>query len=84
MLGLSFALVGQFDSALRTLRGLATDWDLPGGELVARCAQAALPEPVPEPIPVPEPSNILTDTRQLVIRAILTWAVVVAFLSMLG
>lgn len=84
LLSLSFALVGQFDSTLRTLRSLATDWDLPGSEVVARCAQAALPETVLEPIPPPESNNILTDTRQLVFRAILTWAVVVAFLSMLG
>lgn len=84
LLSLSFALVGQFDSTLRTLRSLATDWDLPGSELVTRCARAALAETLPEPIPVAESNNILTDTRQLVFRAILTWAVVVAFLSMLG
>ncbi|SDS63479.1 AmpE protein [Halopseudomonas litoralis] len=84
LLGLSFALVGQFDSTLRTLRSLATDWELGGGELAARCAQAALPETELEPISVPEPNNILTATRQLMIRAILTWAVVIAFLSMLS
>lgn len=79
LLALSFALIGQFDSTLRTLRGMAVEWELSAGELVARCARAAL---VPES---PEPDvGALQDTRQLVIRAILSWAVIIAFLSLMG
>lgn len=83
LLALSFALVGQFDTTLRTLRSLAADWELAGGELVNRCARAAL---VPEPdlVSDPDQQEPLSDTRQLLVRAILTWAVVIAFLSMLG
>lgn len=79
LLALSFALIGQFDSTLRTLRELGLEWEISAGELVARCARAAL---------VPESSDpgigILEDTRQILIRAILTWAVIIAFLSLMG
>ncbi|MFA5678909.1 MAG: regulatory signaling modulator protein AmpE [Pseudomonas sp.] len=79
LMALSFALIGQFDSTLRTLRSMAVEWELSAGELVARCARAAL---LPESI---EPGiGILQDTRKLLIRAILTWAVIIAFLSLMG
>ena len=79
LLALSFALIGQFDSTLRTLRGMALEWELAAAELVARCARAAqLPEST-------EPGlGLLQDTRQLLVRAILTWAVVIVFLSLMG
>ena len=83
LLALSFALVGQFDSTLRTLRSLAADWELAGGELADRCARAALAS-APESGSDPDQQAPLSDTRQLLVRAILTWAVVIAFLSMLG
>lgn len=79
LLALSFALVGQFDSTLRTLSGMLAQWELSAGELVSRCADAAL---VVDPIE-PE-ADVLHGTRQLLIRAILAWAVVIAFLSVLG
>ena len=79
LLALSFALVGQFDITLRTLRGLAGEWELPGGELATRCAQAALAPELEH-----EQQEVLADTRQLLVRSILTWAVVIAFLSMLS
>lgn len=79
LLALSFALIGQFDSTLRTLRSVAMEWELSAGELVARCASAAL---VPEST---EPGMaVLQDTRQLLIRALLSWAVIIAFLSLMG
>lgn len=84
LLGLSLALVGHFDVTLRTLRDLATSWDIPGGELASRCVQAALTAFSAGPPEATRQVDLLADTRQLMIRALLTWAVVIAFLSMLG
>lgn len=79
LLALSLALVGQFDSTLRTLRDIAAQWELSAGELVTRCADAAL-------LQEPAASEVggLEGTRQLLIRAILAWAVIIAFLSVLS
>ena len=79
LLALSFALVGQFDATLRTLRGVAAEWELSAGELVTRCAAAAVVPSLAEP-----PAGALEDTRQLLLRAMLAWAVIIAFLSVLG
>ena len=79
LMALSFALVGQFESTLRTLRSLAAQWELSAGELVARCAAAALStERGAEDIAV------IDEQRQLLVRCILSWAVIIAFLSLLG
>src|SRR5690606_24642984 len=79
LLALSFALIGQFDTTLRTLRGMAVEWELAAAELVTRCARAArLPESS-------EPGlGLLQETRQRLVRAMLTWAVIIAFLSLMG
>lgn len=79
LLALSLALVGQFDDTLRALRGQVAVWEISGGELVGRCAAAALEKPA-EDVSV----ALLEDTRQLMIRALLAWAAVIAFLSVLG
>ncbi len=79
LLALSFALVGQFDSTLRTLRGVAAEWELSAGELVTRCASAAV-----VPTPGEPETGVLEDTRQLLLRAILAWAVIIVFLSVLS
>ena len=79
LLALSFALVGQFDSTLRTLSGLFAQWELSAGELVSRCADAALVVESAGP-----EVGVLHGTRQLLIRAILAWAVLIVFLSVLG
>lgn len=79
LLALSFALVGQFDSTLRTLGSMLAQWEVSAGELVARSADAAI---VAEPIELE--TGVLHGTRQLLIRAVLAWAVLVAFLSVLG
>lgn len=84
LLGLSLALVGHFDVTLRTLRELAANWELPGSELAARCARAALSGNAAEPVAAELQNDTLAETRQLMIRALLTWAVIIAFLSMLG
>lgn len=84
LLALGFALVGHFDSTLRTLHGLATDWELDGGELAARCAEVAVVETAVTPDQEPVTDGVLGSTRQLLIRALLAWAVVVAFFAMLG
>ena len=82
LLALSFALVGQFDSTLRTVRGVAAEWDLSAGELVIRCARAAV-QPAPH-APFTPAAGALEETRQLLLRAMLAWAVIIAFLSVLG
>ena len=79
LLALSFALVGQFDSTLRTLRSMAAEWEVSAGELVTHCARAALLEE-----PVGPGTGVLKATRQLLLRAILAWAVIIAFVSVLG
>lgn len=79
LLALSLALVGQFDATLRTLRELAAEWELSAGELVTRCARAALSADSAH-----AGIAVLHDTRQLLIRAVLAWAVIIAFLSILG
>lgn len=79
LLALSFALVGQFDSTLRTLRGIAAEWELSAAELVTQCARAAL---IAEP--VGPGSGALEGTRHLLLRALLAWAVIIAFVSVLG
>src|SRR5690554_6192733 len=84
LLGLSLALVGHFEVTLRTLRDLAGDWDLPGGELASRCARAALSGSKVELVAAEQQNDILIETRQLMTRALLTWAVIIAFLSMLS
>ena len=79
LLALSFALVGQFDSTLRALRGMAAEWELSAGEVVARSTGAALVIESAEP-----EVEILHEARQLLIRAILAWAVIIAFLSIMS
>lgn len=79
LVALSFALVGQFDSTLRTLRSMAAEWELSAGELTARCASAAVVADS-EGLTV----SVLQNTYQLLVRAILVWAVIIAFLSVMG
>lgn len=84
LLALSFALVGHFDATLRTLRELASDWELSGGQLAMRCAEVALAEAPAAPGKEPGADAVLGNIRQLLIRALLAWAVIVAFFAMLG
>lgn len=84
LLALSFALVGHFDSTLRTLRGLAADWELAGGELAARCADVASQDTPAQDSAEQEASRVLASTHQLLIRALLAWAVIIAFFAMMG
>lgn len=79
LVALSFALIGQYDSTLRKVRSMALEWEISAGELVSQCARAALVHESTEP-----GVGILQDTRQLMIRAILTWAVIIVFLSVMG
>lgn len=79
LLALSLALVGQYDHTLRALRDKAAVWEISGGELVGRCAAASLVPPAAGP-----DIGLLEETRQLMIRALLAWAVIIAFLSLLG
>lgn len=79
LLALSLALVGQYDHTLSTLRSMVAEWEISAGELVGRCATAALAAGT-----VDTGTAVLEETRQLMIRAILAWAVVIAFLSVMG
>lgn len=79
LLALSLALVGQFDSTLRALRSIAAEWEVSAGELVTLCARAALTEE-----PVDPETGVLDSIRQLLLRAMLAWAVIIAFVSVLG
>lgn len=83
LLGMSFALVGHFESTLQTLRELAADWEIPGGELAARCAEVALKGALPAAESEVN-SSVLSNTKQLLFRALLIWAVIVAFFAMLS
>lgn len=84
LLALSFALVGHFDSTLRALRDMAADWELSGGELVTRCAEEALQGAPAQAATELGAGNVLASTHQLLIRALMVWAVIIAFFAMMG
>ncbi len=76
----SFALVGHFDRVFESLRGVWSDWDKAPESLLMTAADAALAggaEPEPD-------APVLAATRDLLLRAMLAWAVPVALLALLG
>jgi len=76
----SFALVGHFDRVFESLSGVWSDWDKAPESLLMTAADAALAggvETAPD-------SPVLASTHQLLVRAMLAWAVPVALLALLG
>ena len=83
LMAASFALVGHFDHARQVLEDALLSWDVAADDLVARTAEAALTGG--EGSLADEGDNAaLADTRALLKRALLAWAVVLALLSVLG
>ncbi len=76
LLGLALALVGQFDPAMQKLRSLCAIWDVPTPEAISECLQAAL---IADPSAPP-----LAPARRLIGRAVLVWALVIAFIEVAG
>lgn len=76
LLVLSLALTGNFDAVLAVLRRYMLDWDIDSTELLAQAAAAA--EQGAEPVAGP------LAGRRLLLKALLVWAVVLAFIAVLG
>ncbi len=76
----SFALVGHFDRVFESLRGLWSDWDKTPEHIVLTAADAALADGFDTELDAP----VLAPTRDLLVRAMLAWAVPVALLALLG
>jgi AmpE protein len=75
LMGLALALVGHFDPVLAKLRQLVGSWDAPSELAVKSLALAALG---------PEPHAPLVPLRVLLQRALLVWALFVAFVDLAG
>lgn len=79
LMGLSFALVGHFDATLRVLKHILMQWEPRSLELAQRFTTAALTEDPAAPAAEP-----LDPMRTFLLRAVLVWAVVIAFISLMG
>ncbi len=77
LLGVSLALVGRLAQTMKVLRRDITDWDTPNSQLLSRLVEAALGAPASS-----EPR--LRHTRRLLLHCLLLWAVIIAFLSLVG
>lgn len=73
LMGLSIALVGHFDPTLQQLNLLCKQWETATREVVQRCLLASLGDAA-----APTP---LAPARILVERALLVWALVIAFIE---
>lgn len=80
LLALSMALVGHFEHTLRELKLLLLDWEVRAEQLTARCAQVASSDAED----LAAHRLLLPATRSLLRRSLMVWAVVVAFVSLLG
>jgi AmpE protein len=76
---LAFALVGHYERTLEYLGKVAAQWDVSSERVVAEGANAAAgtEHDVLE-------SGVLAETRGLLQRAVLVWAVAIALLVMIG
>ncbi|UJJ32373.1 regulatory signaling modulator protein AmpE [Halopseudomonas maritima] len=83
LLAVSFALVGHFDHVRDALAGALLSWDVGADELVDRTAVAALSGGQGS-LADEDDTGALADTRTLLKRALLAWAVVMALLVVLG
>lgn len=83
LLAVSFALVGHFDHVRDALAGALLSWDVSADELVDRTAVAALSGGQGS-LADEDDTGALADTRTLLKRALLAWAVVMALLVVLG
>ncbi|MEO1827720.1 MAG: regulatory signaling modulator protein AmpE [Pseudomonas sp.] len=83
LLAASFALVGHFDHVRQVLADALLSWDVSADDLVARTAEAALTGGEGR-LADEADSGALADTRTLLKRALLAWAVVLALLAVLG
>lgn len=73
LMGLAMAVVGHFDPTLQQLNALCRQWEAPTREAVQRCMVVALG---PDSNGAP-----LLPARILVERAVLVWALVIAFIE---
>ncbi|QJD60642.1 regulatory signaling modulator protein AmpE [Pseudomonas sp. gcc21] len=79
LMGLSFALVGHFDATLAVLRRVVLQWEPQTVQLAQWFTAAALTES--SAVPVAQPLDVM---RTFLLRAVLVWAVVIAFISLMG
>ena len=79
LMGLSFALVGHFDATLHVLRRVLLQWEPKTVQLAEWFTSAALTEDPATPVTQP-----LEAIRTFLLRAVLVWAVVIAFISLTG
>ena len=80
LMGLSMALVGQFERTLSALREDLMVWEVSAERVTSRCAEAAL---ATENIDL-ERHVVMHPVRRLLERSMLVWAVVIALLSLLA
>lgn len=83
LLAASFALVGHFDHVRAELADVVLRWELPSDVLVHRAAEAAL-NGGSGPLAGSDAVGVLADTRTLLVRALVAWAVALALLAVLG
>ena len=83
LLAASFALVGHFDHVRAELADVMLRWELPSDVLVHRAAEAAL-NGSSGSLAGAEAEGVLADTRTLLVRALIVWAVALALLAVLG
>jgi len=83
LLAASFALVGHFDHVRAELADVMLRWELPSDVLVHRAAEAALNGSYGS-LAGAEAEGVLADTRTLLVRALVVWAVALALLAVLG
>ncbi|QIB51241.1 regulatory signaling modulator protein AmpE [Pseudomonas sp. OIL-1] len=79
LMGLSFALVGHFDATLHVLRRVLLQWEPQTVQLAQWFTTAALTED-----PAAAVTRPLDVMRTFLWRAVLVWAVVIAFISLVG
>ncbi|WP_321351084.1 regulatory signaling modulator protein AmpE [Halopseudomonas oceani] len=83
LLAASFALVGHFDHVRAVLENVLFSWDVPSDELIHSAAEAAL-QGGSQRLADAGDEGVLADTRTLLVRALMVWAVVLALLAVLG
>ena len=83
LLAASFALVGHFDHVRAELADVMLRWELPSDVLVHRAAEAAL-NGSSGSLAGAGAEGVLADTRTLLVRALVVWAVALALLAVLG
>lgn len=79
LMGLSFALVGHFDATLHVLRRVLVQWEPRTEQLAEWFTQSAL-----SGVSGADAAQPLDVMRTFLLRAVLVWAVVIAFISLMG